>query len=73
MTIYELSFTDSLLIFLFADATHGSLCPHFLHYIFIDLSVYLCGSEFSVNFLVFSFQSNFVFASSRCLSDKKDH
>ena len=42
--ICELVFTD--LIFLFADNTHGSLSPNFLHYIFNNLSLYLYGFDF---------------------------
>ena len=37
--ICELFFTD--LIFLFADTTHKSLTPNFVHYIFNNLSLYL--------------------------------
>ena len=42
--ICELFFTD--LIFLFADTTHKSLTPNFVHYIFNNLSLYLYGCDF---------------------------
>lgn len=42
--ICELFFTG--LIFLFADATHGSLSPNVLHYIFNNLSLHLYGFDF---------------------------